>query len=58
MLENFPELLKEMDEWLKDTGYSTVSKEIEEAEALLEGPDGEAEVKKVIKKVTRSKKKS
>lgn len=56
-LENLPELLKEMDEWLKDTGYSTVSKEIEEAEALLEGPDGEAEVKKVIKKVTRSKKK-
>lgn len=34
-LHIFPELLDDINIWLADTGYSTVSKEVEEAEQLL-----------------------
>jgi len=35
-LHKFPQLLEELDVWLKTTGYSTVNKNVEEAEQLLE----------------------
>lgn len=34
-LHEFPELIDDVNNWLEKTGYSTVSKEVEEAEQLL-----------------------
>ena len=38
-LANHPELLEEVDEWLKNTGYSTHNEMVEAAEKLLENVD-------------------
>ena len=38
-LVNHPELLEEVDEWLKNTGYSTHNDLVEQAEKLLENVD-------------------
>jgi recombination protein RecA len=46
-LAEFPEILDELDNWLADTGYSTVSKEIEQAEELLEDVKEERKIGKI-----------
>ena len=70
MLNIMPETIKALDEWLKNTGYSTLSSEIKEAAALVEDaeiieikeeksirkPVVKKPVKKVAKKMSIKKK--
>jgi recombination protein RecA len=35
-IEKFPRLIEQLEEWLKTTGYSTFSKEIKEAEEIIQ----------------------
>jgi recombination protein RecA len=35
-IEKFPQLIEQLEEWLKTTGYSTFSKEIKEAEEIIQ----------------------
>ena len=52
-LEKLPEVLKDIDEWLKNTGYSTINKEIEEADKLLLEVDVIVEAATVPKKAPK-----
>ena len=38
-LPKIPELIDAIDKWLENTGYSTVSEEVKEAEELLKGEE-------------------
>jgi len=55
MLNIMPETIKALDEWLKNTGYSTLSSEIKEAAALVEDAEvfnikKEKSIRKPVKK--------
>ncbi len=51
--DGFEDLLKDMDEWLVHTGYSSVSAEVMQAEELLE--DEEVKEPKKLKTVKKEK---
>jgi recombination protein RecA len=46
-LEEFPEILDDIDIWLESTGYSTYNKEAEEAEELIQTEQKIKEPKKI-----------
>jgi len=55
MLNIMPETIKALDEWLANTGYSTLSTEIKEAAALVEDAEvfnikEEKSIRKPVKK--------
>ena len=52
--DGFEDLLKDMDNWLAHTGYSSVSAEVMQAEELLE--EEEAKEPKKLKTVKKEKK--
>ena len=56
-INKFPNLIKEMEQWLSDTGYSTINNEIKEAEELLIKEEIKEEVKEPKKKTIYKKKK-
>lgn len=55
MLNIMPETIKALDEWLEDTGYSTLSNEIKEAAALVDEAEIFEKPKPVKKTVTPKK---
>jgi len=46
-LKEFPEILGQIDKWLADTGYSTINKEIQEAEELLASEEEKRKIGKI-----------
>ena len=57
LLYDMPEYINKLDKWLEKTGYSTVNKELQEAEEMLEKEVLKKEVIKIpVKKKKRSKK--
>jgi recombination protein RecA len=46
-LEEFPEILDKIDEWLDNTGYSTHNEELETAEQMIQSEEKVEEVKKI-----------